>query len=83
MPAHILSILELKRQFGAEAPKRLKVMERLRRQLLARQLYTGSLVGKHGRMFVYYNTPRSPAMPDAIEILKDGTMKRVEAEQRQ
>ena len=60
-----------------DAPISLKVMERLRRQLLARQLYTGSLVGKHGRMFVYYSTPRSPAMPDAIEILQDGTMRRI------
>ena len=77
MPAHILSILELDRKFAAEAPKHLKVAERLRRQLLARKIFSGSTLDKRGRMFLHYTAPRSHALPESIEVLRDGSLRRV------
>ena len=72
--AHILSILELDRRFACEAPKNLKVAERLRRQLMARNLF--SYYRSTGRrMFIGYS-PSGFVMPQAIEILKDGSMRR-------
>ena len=75
--ARILSILELDRCFACEAPKNLKTAERLRRQLLARKLYSGSYSDKRGRMFINYSAPRSRGLPDTIEILQDGSLRRV------
>ena len=69
-----LSILELDRQFAAEAPRRLKVAERLRRQLLARKMFSGSTLDKRGRMFLHYTAPRSHALPESIEVLRDGSL---------
>ena len=77
MPAHILSILELDRQFAAEAPKNLKVAERIRRKLARRHLFRGSYSDKRGRMFIYYSAPRSHALPESIEVLRDGGLRRV------
>jgi len=77
MPAHILSILELDRQFAAEAPKHLKAAERLRRQLLARKIFSGSTLDKRGRLFLHYTAPRSRALPESIEVLRDGELRRV------
>ena len=77
MAAHILSILELDRRFAAEAPKYLKVAERLRRQLLAREIFSGSTLDKRGRMFLHYTAPRSHALPESIEVLRDGSLRRV------
>ena len=75
MPAHPLSILDLDRRFSCEAPVNLKVAERLKRQLMARKLFryyrnTGR------RMFIGYGAT-SFVMPETIEILKDGSLRRV------
>ena len=72
-----LSILELDRQFAAEAPKNLKVAERIRRKLTRRHLFRGSYSDKRGRMFIYYSAPRSHALPESIEVLRDGGLRRV------
>ena len=77
MPARILSILELNKQFAAEAPKYLKVAERIRRQLLARGMFSGSTLDKRGRLFLHYTAPRSHALPESIEVLRDGSIRRV------
>ena len=77
MSANISTLRVFDLQFAAEAPRRLKVAERLRRQLLARKMFSGSTLDKRGRMFLHYTAPRSHALPESIEVLRDGSLRRV------
>ena len=72
-----LSVLELRQEFGREAPVNLKVAERIRRKLARRHLFRGSYSDKRGGMFIYYSAPRSHTLPESIEVLRDGSIRRV------
>ena len=82
MSIHTPALRKLDRQFAAEAPRRLKVAERLRRQLLARKMFSGSTLDKRGRIFIHYSAPRSRELPESIEVLRDGGLRRVRGKWR-